>query len=300
MKRKTGHCARAYLAAGSDIGQNSCVTVCLAALCRDDSTGAPRAVVSADRMVTLGGFMEFEHTVPKMASPSDSAIVMIAGDTLFGTRLASDVAANLRGTNPRTEDIALRLATEYERTRQQVMEQQILAPRGLTLDAFYEKHANLNPNVTMMIDQGLASFNFGVELLIAGVDDQGAHIYSVENPGRPERKHDTIGYGAIGSGTPHALQAMIGFRHCETDSFKETVFRVYAAKRRSEVAPGVGSDTDMAVISRSEVSWLSPETIAQLGAVYESFQDTTSSVLRKELDGLDLDSEERIDNGNPT
>jgi hypothetical protein len=271
------------------------VTVCIAAMCRDDEGATPRAVVAADRMVTLGGFMEFEHTVPKMDQPADSALVLIAGDTLYGTRLASDTGSSLRGTNPRTGDLALKLAVAYEQTRQEVMAQQVLAPRGLSLSEFYDMHAKLNPNVTMMIDQLLSGFNLGVELLVAGVDDQGAHIYSIENPGRPERRHDPIGYGAIGSGTPHALQAMIGFRHCETDSFKDTLFRVYVAKRRSEVAPGVGLDTDMAVISRGEVSWLSDETIAQLAHVYESFQDNTTSALRKELEDLVLDKAEGND-----
>src|SRR5205823_3860400 len=40
------------------------MTVCIAALCQED--GKPRAVVGADRMVTLGGFIEFEHAVPKI------------------------------------------------------------------------------------------------------------------------------------------------------------------------------------------------------------------------------------------
>lgn len=278
-------------------GHNPSVTVCLATVCRGDGTEEPRVVVAADRMVTLGGFMEFEHTVPKMDSPSDSAVVMIAGDTLLGTRLASDVATALRGTNPRTADIALRLATAYADARRDFVEEQVLAPRGLTLASFYEQHEKLNANVTMMIDQQLLGFNYGVELLVAGVDDQGGHIYSVDNPGRPERRHDVIGYGAIGSGTPHALQAMIGFRHCQTDGFKDTIFRVYAAKRRAEVAPGVGRDTDVAVITRTEVKWLASTTLDQLAEFYATFEDSTSAALRKELDSLALQEAGRPDCG---
>ena len=41
------------------------MTICLAALCRQEDE--PVAVVAADRMVTMGGFIEFEHPVPKMA-----------------------------------------------------------------------------------------------------------------------------------------------------------------------------------------------------------------------------------------
>jgi hypothetical protein len=41
------------------------VTICLAAVCREDEE--TRVVVATDRMVTLGGFIEFEHAIPKMA-----------------------------------------------------------------------------------------------------------------------------------------------------------------------------------------------------------------------------------------
>src|SRR4051794_24783722 len=77
----------------------------------------------------------------------------------------------------------------------------------------------------------------------------GGHIYSVQNPGRPELLNDIIGYAANGSGTIHALQSMIGLGHSPEAEYHTTVFRVYASKRRAEVAPGVGADTDLAVIS---------------------------------------------------
>jgi hypothetical protein len=39
-------------------------------------------------MVTLGGFIEFEHAMPKMQTESTRAVAMTAGDTLIGTRIA--------------------------------------------------------------------------------------------------------------------------------------------------------------------------------------------------------------------
>jgi hypothetical protein len=214
------------------------MTICLAALCRHDDHQP-----AADRMVTMGGFIEFEHPVPKMAEPSPLAVVMVAGDTLVGTRLAQDVSGGLHGTSARILDIAQRLAAQYQGMRQQAIESQILGPRGLNLAAFYGAHASLNPQITMMLDQQLSQFNLGVELLLAGVDDQGPHIFSVHNPGPSELQHDVIGYAAIGSGAIHAVQSMIGFGHSAAAGVPETIFRVYASKRRAEVAPGVGQDT---------------------------------------------------------
>lgn len=262
------------------------MTVCLAALCKDGDD--PLVVVAADRMVTLGGFIEFEHAVPKMApAASGFAIAMVAGDTLTGTRLAREVSDQLTGT-PTVMEIAQRLAAQYDTTRRQRIEEQVLAARGLDFSTFYAGHASFNPQITVMIDQQITQFNLGVELLLGGFDSSGAHIYSVHNPGRPEMLHDVIGYAAIGSGAIHSLQAFIGFGHSSTAEFHQTVFRAYAAKRRAEVAPGVGLDTDMALVSAAGIQWVTAEQLDQLRDIYEDFERTTGDELKKRLANFSL------------
>jgi hypothetical protein len=262
------------------------MTICLAAICRDNERDY--AVVAADRMVTLGGFIEFEHGVPKMAHPSAQAVVMVAGDTLIGTRLAREVSAALDGTVPRTPGIARELATKYLEIRTVAIENQVLAPRGLNLQAFYGAHQSLNPQITMMIDQSMSQFNLGVELLLAGVDQDGAHIFSIHNPGGGELQHDVIGYAAVGSGAIHAIQSMIGFQHNSSCELGETIFRAYASKRRAEVAPGVGQETDIAVVSLDGVRWLTKENKDRLAVLYETYQATASSTLAEKLSELEL------------
>jgi hypothetical protein len=212
------------------------MTLCMAAICAGEDR-KPLAVVAADRMVTYGGFIEFEHTVPKMAHPTPYAVAMIAGDTLMGTTLARGVATDCIGTSPPVSDVAGRLAQRYMELRRVELENQILSVRGLDLQTYYGAHQALSPQVVMMLDQQMSQFNLGVELILAGVDGSGAHLYSIHNPGQPARDHDVIGYCAVGSGGIHALQAMIGFRHSSESGLRETLFRVYSAKRRAEVAP---------------------------------------------------------------
>jgi hypothetical protein len=261
------------------------VTVCLAAICHED--GESRAVVATDRMVTFPGFIEFEHATPKMLEASTRALAMTAGDTLVGTRISREVAESITGTLPVLE-IAQRLAAHYDATRRMRMEQQLLAPRGLDMSSFYGAHASLNGQITLMIDQQMQQFVLGVELLLAGADESGAHIYSVQHPGKPELLHDVIGYAAIGSGAIHAVQSMIGFGHTSSADYQETVFRVYAAKRRAEVAPGVGHDTDMATLSAEGIHRLSDDELAQLRTIYEEYEATTGKVLTKQLEGFKL------------
>lgn len=261
------------------------MTVCIAALCAGDEE---RAIVAADRMVTLGGFIEFEHAVSKMTPASPYAIVLVAGDALVGTRIAADTAKGLAGSSPPLDDIARELGTQYEAARRSQLEEQLLIPRGLNLQSFYAAHNSLNPQITAMLDNQMAQFNLAVELLVAGVDGSGAHVHTVHNPGGTERQHDTIGYAAIGSGTIHALQSMIGFGHCATADYHETVFRVYAAKRRAEVAPGVGLDTDVAVISAGGTHWLTKGELDQLRSIFEDFESATDSALKEKLADFNL------------
>jgi hypothetical protein len=239
-------------------------------------------------MVTLGGFIEFEHAVPKMSPASSLAIAMVAGETLSGTRIAQEVAESVAGSTPPIAEIAQRLATHYDATRRVRMEQALLTPRGLDLVSFYGSHAELNANIVALIDNQMTQYNLSVELLLAGVDSSGAHIYSVMNPGPPENLHDIIGYAAVGSGWIHAIQALIGFGHAASADYHETVFRAYAAKRRAEVTPGVGLDTDMAVISAAGIHWLTEDELAQLREMYEEFETSTSDALRERLQDFRL------------
>ena len=263
------------------------MTICLAGICQED--GQQYAVVAADRMVTLGGFIEFEHGVPKMAHPSAQAVVMVAGDTLVGTRLAREVSEALDGAVPRTPGIARDLAMKYSEVRTQALETQILSTRGLTLQMYYGAHQSLNQQITMMLDQQMNQYNLGVELLLAGVDQDGAHIFSVHNPGGAELQHDVIGYAAIGSGAIHAVQSMIGFKHSSSAGLRETIFRAYSSKRRAEVAPGVGEETDIAVVSLDGVRWLTKENQQHLSELYETYQVTASSALAEKLSELELE-----------
>ncbi|MGH2443468.1 MAG: hypothetical protein ACRDFX_09930, partial [Chloroflexota bacterium] len=64
------------------------MTVCIGALCKDEQDRVGWAIIlSSDRMVTMGGFIEFEHEVPKGSPLAHKAIALIAGDALRGNQL---------------------------------------------------------------------------------------------------------------------------------------------------------------------------------------------------------------------
>jgi 20S proteasome alpha/beta subunit len=266
------------------------MTICMGAVCQDEATSA--VVVASDRMVTWASLTEFEHRVPKVRSIGATAVALIAGDALTGTRMAEEVASEKAGQALSVEQFADALSDRYVAIRMECVEADLLKARGLSLQTFYQMHQQLVPQITGGIDQEMAQYNLGVELLVAGVDGSGGHVFTIHNPGGRHLRHDVIGHAAIGSGWIHAIQSMIGFRHAAMQQLDETIFRVYVSKRRAELAPGVGRETDLMVITPSGPERLTEEAIAQLSELYGELESSAGKVLEGKIQSLKLDREE--------
>jgi len=105
--------------------------------------------------------------------------------------------------------------------------------------------------------------------IIAGVDENGAHIFIINEDGEVTCQ-DRAGFAAIGIGVWHAESQFMFEKHSPSKPYPDTLFLTYVAKRRAEVAPGVGKDTDLCVISlRGGYVELSEELIV-FNKVYEN------------------------------
>lgn len=247
-------------------------------------------MVAADRMVTAGEFMEFEHPGSKIIQLSKHALLMVAGTTNDGMRLARQAAAEMGGATGEIAEVAEELGQRYAEARKHRAEQ-ILGLRGLNFESYYAMHASLNGAVVKFLDERLASYDFGVTLLLAGVDDAGAHIHTNGNPGNGNQCHDSIGWHAIGSGSIHVIPSMAGFDHSPEAAYRETLFRVYASKRRAEVAPGVGKESEVAVINRDGVKWLTSGELEQLDSIYDRVVSKNQAEQTKQMDKFKSDGD---------
>jgi hypothetical protein len=90
-------------------------------------------------------------------------------------------------------------------------------------------------------------------MIVAGVDDSGARVAYLGNPGTLAWL-DKLGYAAIGSGGIHATTKLSLGSQTRGSTLLETLYRVYEAKRAAEVAPGVGPDTDVAIVERDRIT----------------------------------------------
>ena len=232
------------------------MTVCIAALYGD---GAGVVLVS-DRMVTAHipiGY-EFEHQentkIVQLAGAS-STHALIAGDVLRGNEILKAAQAQMtqRDGGVSASEAAEIVRGTYQQVRLANISHRELEPRGLDINSYYGRHQQLSPHIVQIVDQAMCTVNLEVEMLVAGPNGEKYVIHTILNPGTI---HDntSIGHGAIGSGAPHALYSLIEGSYTPSLGREEVIDLVTKAKKRSEVAPGVGAETTAVVIPREETN----------------------------------------------
>ena len=232
------------------------MTVCIAAL-YENGKGA---VLVSDRMVTAHipiGY-EYEHKETNKIIPVDDACsihALIAGDVLRGNEVVQQAKSDWEQQQgqPSASTMAELMRVAYQKVRLTAIVHTELEPRGLTMDAFYGRHQQLAPQVVQMIDNAMTQGDLGVQILIAGDNDGAQVIYTISNPGAMV-DNTAIGYGATGSGASHALASLIEDGYGPSLPKEEVLKMVQQAKTRSEVAPGVGSETNTIVLPKEEAN----------------------------------------------
>ena len=215
------------------------MTICIAASAADKSA----VVVASDRMISAGFLnLEFDHPESKIEKLGKSCVGLSAGDALpAGDLFSSAYPVSTQLQNPKVKQISETVTDTYSLLRKKRIEEEVFSPRGLTIDAFYQQGLirSFPPEVSMSLDDQVQHAAFGVTLIVAGVDQEGAHIFGVSDPG-VSTSYDRIGYHAIGSGMSHAFLSLVAVGQQCSKSINETAYNVFRAKRHSEVAPGVG------------------------------------------------------------
>ena len=245
------------------------MTVCIGAICDNGNT----AIVASDRMVTSEyPPIEFEHTKRKIFPLTQYCLGLYAGFALKPVKIIPKIRAYL-GKNPDIEEIVQKTKELYQFLRAEEAEELFLKPRTINKETFYTRGSGLFPaDLFNMIDHEFVRHNYGLELLIVGVDKTGARIYWIRNPGLAEC-FDHLGFHATGVGYLHAIQVFVAHSYKLSYNVEEALNIVYAAKKAAEIAPGVGSETDISLIVRdddqSKVVTVDPEIIAELSRIYD-------------------------------
>jgi len=257
------------------------VTICIGVIC--DS--GKKAIVAADRMVTARGLsIEFEGEERKIIPLSDSSVAMTAGDALIHAEILGNAKAEIRSKSvSQVPQIVEMVKESFVEERKKRFEEKALRPRGITLEEFYGgRQRGLDANIIMRLDRQLEDAKLDLQVIVAGVDQNGGHVYALVDPGTAQC-FNGLGFCGIGSGYPHAMSVLIFNNFNPSLPLNRAVYLVYEAKRRSESAPGVGREhTDIAAIG-DKINYLHREELEQLRNIYEA---KMKSEKPKEIDAM--------------
>jgi len=230
------------------------MTVGIGAICEDGKS----AVVAADKMVTFGAPMSLQTeppTLKKIIELTERTLLVFSGNTSDGEEIVTGTRPSI-AVDPKqpVSQIAAAVRESYIKHKQRRVEENILRPLlGADFKKFQEMVAQSAASQLLQQVLGLiAQHNLQTDLLVAGMDDSGAHVFTITHPGQLHPLA-TTGFGAVGSGAVHAGVRMSLSQHTKSATLLDALYNVYEAKRASEVAPGVGVLTDLAIIKGSKI-----------------------------------------------
>jgi hypothetical protein len=240
------------------------MTQLIAALC----DGGKAAIAVSDRMVSTSDMtLGFEAPDPKSEIISDKFVVLIAG-TIHEPDLVRDVQQKARGKD-RFREIADVFKDLYQELRTRRIEDEILRPRlGIeTFDEFHKKQRMLVEGLVLETQDQIDRYDLGLQMIIAGVDEH-AHIGIVGNPG-VWRSFDNLGWCVTGMGDRHAESVFAWYRFSRATPLNQALYITFEAKRKAEMAGGVGKSTDILVIKKDGIYQVDDTTIQALEEIYD-------------------------------
>jgi hypothetical protein len=177
-------------------------------------------------------------------------------------------------TDPTVEQIAAMYAEEFADIRRA----QALAPLGLTYQTF--STVVLPPAVTDIAASRLANEKLGCRAIIAGVDQLGAQLYVVQDPGTV-KNYTLDGWASIGIGSRHADLQFIAENHNRDKPFEDSLLLTYLAKKKADITPGVGVSTDVFWITATEGYRLLAQTdptVVELERAHKSIEKSQQRI----------------------
>lgn len=273
-------------------GKTNYMTICIATICDNNS----KVIVASDKMITVGGLsQEFEHETPKISQITKNCMAVSAGHALRPNELFRYVKADLqKRVNLSVFEIVQSVKMGFLELRKKTIEEEFFKPRGLTINEFYSKYSNaVHPNIAMLLDDKVQNYDMELEFLVCGVDDEGGHIFHINDPGT-SNCFNSLGFWAIGSGTPHSLSTFIANNFNENVPLKDALYITYEAKKRAEKAPGVGLKTDMWIIDKNSIQKVSDEVLSRLESIYQAkleIEKTETVSIQNKINELKLNGE---------
>ena len=263
------------------------MTVCIAAGCENGTA----IVVASDWMLSAPHLaVEFDHPGSKIDQLNPRCAALSSGNALFVQDILADgydVASKSEQTVPTIRELANGIKRGFRKTRIRRINELVFELHGTDFDTFYRNGdiSRLPDVLAMALNAQTENLQLGTSLIVTGVDDTGAHIFGIQDPGSIDC-WDRVGYHAIGIGAHHAMIKLVSMGQSILKSTPETIFNVYCAKKISESAPGVGTATTMKVITLKNTMLVCDDLLKKMATTYENLASFQSATINKTIQSM--------------
>lgn len=271
-----------------DAEEERAMTQLVGAICDKGKT----VITVSDRMVTTGDMtVSWEQPLQKFNTVSEKAVVLTAG-TVHKPDLLRKASNRTKGREE-ILDIANILKECYQDARKQEIIDNVLIPIGgiKTFEEWHQKQSNLHFNIVEEIQKGIKFYNIHCRWLLAGVDTEG-HLIDITNPGI-FHSWDNMSFCCIGMGERHADNVFAWYKYSRDFPLNESIYIAFEAKKRAELAGGVGESSDILVIKEEGISLVTDKTKEILEEIYNAKESEASRTeFDKRISNLDIKTEE--------
>ena len=143
-----------------------------------------------------------------------------------------------------------------------------LMPLNLDENSFIAQQRTMEPSLVARLATQLQNFRIDAEAIVLGCDgEKDASLYRIDDAG-VVTDHSGIGFVSIGSGGIHTSAHFMLESYTNATTYFRALYQTFKAKKRAEVAPGVGAYTDMFLITRTAASTINREIIQALEDIH--------------------------------
>jgi len=239
------------------------MTQLVAAICEDGR----KVITVSDRMVSTGDMtLAFEQPRTKAVQVSRRAIVLTAG-TIHEPDLIRQARDEAKGKDSLVE-IADALKSVFQEIREKHIVDEVLRRlSGIASFAeWHSKQTGLHDQLAMILNEEVRNYRLNLSLMLAGLDSEG-HIICILDPGT-WRSYDNLSFCCMGMGDRHADNVFAWYQYSRAFSLNHTLYIAFEAKKRAEMAGGVGQSTDIVIIDAAGIQKVAAETVDFLGEIY--------------------------------
>jgi hypothetical protein len=245
------------------------VTVCIAAL-----AGHGRTIVCvADKAVSYGDHIQWDADSSKITTlDNNKSLILLAGSEDPTSRVLRKLDSLREEFSGDRAVLVTILEEKFKEAFAEEQEITILHPQMMTREDYLKAISGGTINRYMeSLALDVRNFRFDCALLVCGFDNkQSPYIILLEPPGKAIDCTIT-GFAAIGTGAEKAISELLYAEYARSHGVARALYDCFDAKLFAEMAPGVGYEWEMRLITAAKAVPLHSEAKPLLERVWVKY-----------------------------